>query len=356
MKESLQHGVSFKRYDSKQSQVSRASQIVEERLSALDIEQNEKLGQHFLIDDYTLNKMAQEVESGANVIEIGAGVGQLTELLAEQADRVTSIEIDRRYEGVLVQLQERCPNVEIVYGDALSIKLGHLVRKLEAGEHTVQIVANLPYHITEPFMHLAAELRIPMSLMVGEKFAQASFAEDPNDPNFTALSMLSQSFFEIDRVLDVPREAFLPEPRTKSAIMRFTPKGEAKQLSRADFVTQQLFITMNKSPLVKNVIKEALIKYSEVSLYGTRTKTESSRVSRRTAKQELRQILHQYQLGTINDETEDSSDGAGMTQNQARGIIQNLGVPDSILGKPFSQLNNSEIRTLASCLQGTRTR
>ncbi len=351
MKESLQRGASFRQYDKGLNQVSHASRIVEERLSALDIEQNEKLGQHFLIDDNTLNKMAQEVESGANVIEIGAGVGQLTELLALHANKVTSIEIDRRYEEVLRQLQERCPNVEIVYGDALSIKLGHLVHKLEAGEHTVQIVANLPYHITEPFMHLVAELRIPMSLMVGEKFAQASLAGDPNDPNFTTLSMLCQSFFEIDRVLDVPREAFLPEPRTKSAIMRFTPKGEAKQLSRADFVTQQLFISMNKSPLVKNVIKEALIKYSEVSLYGTRTKTESSRFSRRTTKQELRQTLKQYQFGTDDEESGDISDEAGMTQNQARGIIQKLGAPDSILGKPFSQLNNSEIRVLAMSLR-----
>jgi len=356
MKESLQQDANFRHYDSGRNQASRASRIVEERLSALDIEQNEKLGQHFLIDDRALNRMAQEVESGANVIEIGTGVGQLTELLAQQADKVTSVEIDRRYEEVLVQLQERYPNLEIIYGDVLSIKLGQLLQKLGAGEHTVQIVANLPYHITEPFMHLAAELRIPMSLMVGEKFAQASFAEDPKDPNFTTLSMISQSFFEIDRVLDVPRKAFLPEPRTKSAIMRFTPKGEAKQLSRADFITQQLFITMNKSPLVKNVIKEALIKYSEVSQYGTRTKTESSRVSRRTTKQELKQILQRFQFGIDNDGEETESDEIGMTQNQARGIIQNLGIPDSILGKPFSQLNNSEIKILALCLQGTRTR
>ncbi len=247
------------------AQRSNALRAVEQRLRTLDIEQNEKLGQHFLIDDFSLGSMAGEVEAGANVIEVGAGVGQLTELLAQRADQVAAIEIDRRFEEVLLELQLQYPNLEVIYGDALTVKLGQLVRKLEAGEHTVQIIANLPYHITEPFMHQTAGLNVPMSLMVGERFAQAAMAEDPHSPAYSSLSLLSQSFFEIERVLEVPREAFLPEPRTESAIMRFTPKSEGKHLSRQDFVCQRLFLTANKSPLIKNVIKEALVAYSEVS-------------------------------------------------------------------------------------------
>lgn len=351
MKENLQH------YEHSQGHGSTALRVVEQRIQFLEIDQNEKLGQHFLIDDYSLSRMAQEVEPGANVIEVGAGVGQLTELLTQQADRVISIEIDRRYEAVLQQIQTQHPGLEIVYGDVLSTKLDTLVRKLESGEHNVQIVANLPYHITEPFMQQASRLHIPMSLMVGEKFAQTAVIENPNEPFYSSLSLLSQSFYEVERILDVPREAFIPEPRTKSAIMRFTPKGNVKHLSRQDFISQRLFLTINKSPLVKNVIKESLIAYSEVSRYGTRTKTESSRLSRRTTKQELKTLLHQYQFG-IGSERDDNNNAneIGLTQNQARDIIGNMGISESILNKPFSQLNNSEIRILVLCLQGSGLR
>lgn len=102
----------------------------------------------------------------------------------------------------------------------------------------------------------------------------------------------------------------------KSVIMRFTPKGNVKHLSRQDFISQRLFLMMNKSPLVKNVIKESLIVYSEASRNGTRTKTESSRLSRRTTKQELKTLLHQYQFGIGSEgDGNNSANEIGLTQN-----------------------------------------
>jgi 16S rRNA (adenine1518-N6/adenine1519-N6)-dimethyltransferase len=329
-------------------------QVVQDRLEMLDIEQDENLGQHFLIDEQALKAMVNEATRYSAVIEVGAGVGQLTERLAQVSPQVIAIEIDQRFEPVLAELQTKYPHLSVVYADALACGLERRIRDLQSQEMEVQIIANLPYHITEPFMQRIAALGIPVSLMVGERFSQAATRQNPHSPEYTSLSLLCQSFFDVEIVERVPREAFLPEPRTESSIVRFTPKREAGiPVSKMDFIVQRLFLTANKSPLLKNVIKEALIAFSQEAEKTARTKTESHRYDRRKVKQDLRRTVVLFNAaGGLEDEEPER--GLVLSQNQAREIIAQLGIPDAILEKPFSQLNNIDIRNLVIGLSNLR--
>lgn len=322
-----------------------------EQMADLGLDHNEKLGQHFLADTQVLRRIADQTEPGAHVIEIGPGLGQLTRLLADRAEGVTAVEIDRHFEPVLEELQAEFPNLMVIYGDALACRLDKHVLDLQANEQSVQIIANLPYHITEPFMQQAVRMSdVGLCLLVGERFAQAAMLQDPSSLQYTNLSFLCEAFYDVSRVAMVPREAFVPEPKTESSVLKFAPKGEAKYLKRGEYLAQQLFLTAGRSPLVKNVLKEALIEHAELSNYGTRTKEETSRHSRRAVNQELKNIVRRQTYLDYDEESDEVIEKGIMTQNQAREIIATMELSEDILNKPFSQLNNTQIRSLAAAL------
>jgi len=188
-----------------------------------------------------------------------------------------------------------------------------------------------------------------MTLMVGRNFSEAVSIDDPENLRYTTLTMLAQAFFEIYHVVEVPRDSFDPEPRTESDVIRFVPKGEARYISREDYLVQQLFLTQHKSPPVVNVLKDSIIKHEEESSYGTKDKRETRRQNRRAVKQELRQLITHLKTGSVPD-TEEVDTSAVMSQSKALEVIGRMQIPEQILNKPFSRLNNSEVRALAVCL------
>jgi 16S rRNA (adenine1518-N6/adenine1519-N6)-dimethyltransferase len=286
--------------------------LVVDRINALGITPDKNLGQHFLVDQEALNTLVNSLVAGAVVIEIGAGVGQLTEALAEKAGRVISIEIDRRYEPILTQIEKHHPNVQIIYNDALLLDFSLLVG--ESGRRQpsqiVQIIASLPYHITEPFLHKITEF--PMhnaTLIVGKSLAEAIKVEDEENQAFGQLTLLVHAFFESEVLKMVGKRGFFPVPRTDSAIIRLTPKTENRIKSdRRIFVLRRLFRTARRSPLVKNCLKEGLIEFAQLK-------------------------------------------GERLTQNQARAIVSQMGIPNEVLSKPFQQLSNDYLRILSRALR-----
>lgn len=310
--------------------------LVMERIQQLGIRPNENLGQHFLVDQASIDLLAQAVSQGNTVIEIGAGVGQLTEALAQKATKVISIEIDRRYEPVLAHIAKQHRNVEVIFGDALALKFENFLPR--GREDTgVQIVASLPFHITEPFMHKIAGLPIESAtLAVGERLMYTIQAPNEENPAFGQLTLLSQAFFDTDVIAIIEKQKFFPVPRTDSAIIRLTPKEEEEfRFSKRDFLLRRLFVTAKRNPLVKNALKEGLIEFAQVSEMGTRSKREYNHLG--AEKPELQES------GKIGERF--------LTQNQARAIEQKMGIPDSILDKPFQQLNNSELGILSKALR-----
>lgn len=279
-----------------------------ERIKSAGIKPNEELGQHFLIDGQIINLLAQSVTPGNTVIEIGAGVGQLTDSLAEKATALVAVEIDRRYQPVLSEVEKEHPNARIIYGDALALNYQNFIPKKKAKKDDqggIQVIASLAYHITEPFLHRLVGLPLESTtLVVGQRLARAIQAKYEIDPDFGQLTLLAQTFFDIEILAEVDKRKFFPVPRTDSAVVRLTPKEEEGfRSNRRNFFFRRLFLTSNKSPLVKNALREGLIEYKK------------------------------------------------LTKNQARAIINQMGILETILEKPFEQLNNNQLRILSKLLR-----
>ncbi|TXI32948.1 MAG: hypothetical protein E6Q58_03305 [Niabella sp.] len=325
-------------------------EVVQGRLESLDIVPNENLGQHFLIDYNAISLLAHSVSPGNKVIEIGAGIGQLTEALAKKATKVVAIEIDRRYAPVLSELMETNPNLDVIYADALALSLKDLTKHEEGSGF--QIIASIPYHITEPLLRKVADLDIESATMVvGRKLAESIQAQNEDSLGFGKLTLLAQSFFDIDVLAELGRDSFLPPPRTESSIIRLSPKEGFPNMR--DFLLRKLFLTSSKSPLVRNCMKEGLTEFTEQQNLGTRTKKERSKIIRRSANFDLKQAAREYnEFGRIEVNDDRSNSRARLLRVGERAIIDGFGIPSDILGKPFDKLNNSELRTLSLALRG----
>lgn len=329
--------------------------LVMGRIQQLGIHPNENLGQHFLVDQISIDLLAQSVDPGNTVIEIGAGVGQLTEALAQRAIKVISVEIDRRYEPVLTQITRQYPNVEVIFKDALTLKFESFIPKRKEGAG-LQIVASLPFHITEPFLHKIAGLPIESAtLAVGKRLAYAIQAPNEESAAFGRLTLLAQTFFETDIIAEIEKKKFFPIPRTDSTIIKLIPKEEHEfRSSKRDFLLRRLFVIGKRSPLVKNALKEGLIEFAQVSEMGTLSKREHNHRVRKAVKTDLKRMTRGYNhSGSKRLETQKSREIEEklLTQNQARARIEKMGIPDSILDKPFQQLDNNELGILSKALR-----
>jgi len=328
--------------------------LVMKRIQKLGIHSNKNLGQHFLVDQPSIDLLTQSVNPGNTVIEIGAGVGQLTEALAQRATKVISVEIDRRYEPVLAQITRQHSNVKIIFEDALALRFGDFIprRKEDTG---VQIVASLPFHITEPFLHKIAGLPIESAtLAVGQRLMYAIQALNEENPAFGQLTLLSQTFFDTDVIATIEKKKFFPVPRTDSAIIRLIPKEEQQfRSNKRDFLLRRLFVTARRNPLVKNSLKEGLIEFTQASEMGTLSKKEYSHKARRTVKTALKKMTQDYSHSGTEQSRLQEHGRAGegfLTQNEARAIIEKMGIPGGVLDKPFQQLSNNELGILSNAL------
>lgn len=334
----------------------RGKEIVMDRLGKLGVHPNENIGQHFLIDDQVIDFLAGYAETQDTVLEIGTGVGQLTERLADRAHKVIGIEIDRRFEPVLEDVIHDHPNVEIIFGDALSYNLDTLASK--QGKQPYRVISNLPYHITEPFIHKLASSSIEDSvLVVGRKFALSAQATTEESPDFGALTLLANVFFDVSLEMLVEKESIYPAPRAESAIIRLTPhRGREHFVNKRLFLLRRLFLTAKRNPQVKNALKEGLIDYYADAIdNGTLSKCETSRRSRRSTRAELRGLAEEYNNGRLSSGEESrrkASKTRFLTQNSAREMIDAMKLPPNVLNRSFSQLNNSELRILSKGLKG----
>ena len=319
--------------------------LVLEKLDASGITPNEKLGQHFLLDQGVINVLTEPVSPNDIVIEIGAGVGQLTEALAEKEAQVVSVEVDRRYEPVLSQIADNHPNVRIVFGDALALDFRQLLPK-DVDPEGILVIASLPYHITEPFLHKLAHFPCREArLLVGRRLVYALQALE-SQANFGQLSLVGQTFFHLEVLDQVDREVFYPVPRAKSAIISLIPREESEfTTNQARLLLRGLLTPGRKSPLVKNVLKEGLTAYAQViNQNGLLSKKGKRRKERREVKRYLKGIAQKRVQG-------ESREKPFLTQNKARAKINALGLSERILNNPFRRLNNSELEILSRALK-----
>jgi len=184
------------------------------------------LGQNFLIDTNILHKIvvAAELNKEKAVIEIGPGIGALTEQLARAAGKVMAVEIDQRLLPILQETLAPYPNVEVVHGDVLALDLHQLIQERLAGFKEISVVANLPYYVTTAILMKLLEERLPLQHIVVmiQKEVADRIAAKPGTKDYGSLSVAAQFYAEAEVEMVVPASVFVPRPNVDSAVIRLS--------------------------------------------------------------------------------------------------------------------------------------
>ena len=207
-----------------------------------DIKMSKKLGQNFLIKRGIVDEIvhAAEITVGEPVLEVGPGIGTLTQGLAQSGADVTAIELDRRLLEVLDTILASYDNVRIIHGDVLKLDVPTIMN-----HKPFKVVANLPYYITTPIIMSLLESKLPIErlvVMVQKEVALRMIAK-PGTKDYGALSVAVQYYTEPDIVLDVPPKSFLPAPAVTSSVIRCVLRDKPP----VDVIDEKLFFRVVKA-------------------------------------------------------------------------------------------------------------
>ena len=207
-----------------------------------DIKMSKKLGQNFLIKRGIVDEIvhAAELTPGEPVLEVGPGIGTLTQGLAQSGADVTAIELDRRLLEVLDTTLSSYNNVRIIHGDVLKLDVPSIMN-----HKPFKVVANLPYYITTPIIMSLLESKLPIErlvVMVQKEVALRMVAK-PGTKDYGALSVAVQYYTEPDIVLDVPPKSFLPAPAVTSSVIRCVLRDKPP----VDVIDEKLFFRVVKA-------------------------------------------------------------------------------------------------------------
>lgn len=253
------------------------------------------LDQHFLIDKSIINRLVDEAHLSIDdeVVEIGPGKGVISDVIARRCKHLTCIEIDRNLEHFISVLKHKYDNVDIIYGNALEVFIPACDK----------IISALPYSITEPFIEklLRCDFK-ECTLIVGKKFADGVVNKDLNK-----LSLLTNSFFDVEKIMDIEPSAFDPAPRVMSSMIKL------KKVAREDlknsfkrFVFREMFFHRDKK--LKNNLMESLIEFAK---------------------------LHNQKL----------------TKKESKSIVESYNLPKETLNKLMENISNDEYKLIYESLK-----
>lgn len=202
-------------------------------LEKYKIKANKDLGQNFLINDDVIEKIIEksQIEKNDLIIEIGPGLGVLTNLLLEKSDNVVAIELDKRMVEIISKRFILKNNLQIINEDVLKVDLNKLIneRKKQTNINKVKIVANLPYYISTPIIMKLLEEKLEIDeiiVMVQKEVAQRLVAKT-GTKDVGAITYAVEYFSEAEKVIDVPKESFIPSPKVESAVIKLKIRKEA---------------------------------------------------------------------------------------------------------------------------------
>ena len=253
------------------------------------------LDQHFLVNKSIINAFVDEAHLSVeeSVVEIGPGKGQISDILARRCGHLTCIEIDRNLEHFMNVLKDKYDNVDIIYGNALNVYIPECDK----------IISALPYSITEPFIEKLLRCSFKECLLiVGKKYADSVINKELNK-----LALLTNSFFEATKIMDISREAFDPMPRVMSSMIRLVPiKRESLKTSFKRFIFREMFFHRDKK--LKNNLMEALIEFAK---------------------------LHDQKL----------------TKKESKAVVDSYNIPKETLNKLMENLSNEEYMIIYNSLK-----
>ena len=270
-------------------------------------------GQYFIIDLDLRNKLVNATPH-LPLIEIGPGLGTLTEPLAKRSQPIIAIEIDSRLKPILLPLQEKYPNLLLIFANVLKISFHQLKKNLRATKMSFWLVGNLPYQLVEPLILKLAQNPKEREVIAGAVFLVSERSGQEmvkKKPPRTKLGILSNSFFQPQLVeTGIEKTSFWPPPRTRPAIIKLTKKGLKELMSLPpDFIWHYLF--EHTRAKIKNALREAIIAF------------------------------FRQQPGSRNKP---------FTKNQARKIINDFNLPTQMLEKSVEQLNQEELNLVDKVL------
>ena len=188
-----------------------------------------KFGQNFLIDTHVLDKIigSAEITKDDFVLEIGPGIGTMTQYLACAAGKVAAVEIDKALIPILEDTLDGYDNVQVINEDVLKVDIAELAKRENEGK-PIKVVANLPYYITTPIIMGLFESHVPIdsiTIMVQKEVADR-MQEGPGSKEYGALSLAVQYYAKPEIVINVPPSCFMPQPKVGSAVIRLTRHSE----------------------------------------------------------------------------------------------------------------------------------
>lgn len=187
-------------------------------------------GQNFLTDTNILQKIVDtaEIDKNVNVIEIGPGIGALTEFLAENAAEVMAFEIDDRLIPILADTLRHFDNVKVINEDILKSDLQSRIKEFANPDLPIKVIANLPYYITTPILMHLIESKIPFAefVVMMQKEVADRISAEPNTKAYGSLSIAVQYYMTAKVAFVVPHTVFVPAPNVDSAILKMTRREQ----------------------------------------------------------------------------------------------------------------------------------
>jgi len=211
---------------------------IREILDRYGFEFSKSLGQNFLIDGNVLRKISQEgnITKEDYVLEIGPGIGTLTEELALNAKKVVAVELDKSLLPILDETLKDYDNVEIIHGDILEVDINGLIEE-KLGGGPIKVVANLPYYVTTPIIAklIEEDLNINSIIVMVQKEVAHRIVATPGSKQYGSLSVFVNFYTQPEILISVPKTVFMPQPKVDSAVIRLNIKEELPKVNRKIF-------------------------------------------------------------------------------------------------------------------------
>lgn len=225
------------------------------------------LGQNFLIDENILAKIvdAANITKDSFVMEIGPGVGALTQLLSEKAKKVIAIEIDERLKPILSETLQGHDNVALYFNDVLKTDLRQVIAKECPEDAPITVVANLPYYVTTPILMklLTGDLPIRTIVVMIQKEVAGRLEAHPGEKSYGSLSIAVQYIAEPKIVMTVPKTVFVPQPNVDSAVIRLDVRAGKKVHVRDEaffFKVVRASFAQRRKTLINNLMNNLFSK------------------------------------------------------------------------------------------------
>nr|MDH3098081.1 16S rRNA (adenine(1518)-N(6)/adenine(1519)-N(6))-dimethyltransferase RsmA [Bacillus velezensis] len=219
------------------------------------------LGQNFLIDTNILDRIVDhaEITDRTGVIEIGPGIGALTERLAKRAKKVVAFEIDQRLSPILNDTLSPYDNVTIIHQDVLKADVKSVIEEQFQDCDEIMVTANLPYYVTTPIIMKLLEEHLPLKgiVVMPQKEVAERMAADPSSKEYGSLSIAVQFYTEAKTVMTVPKTVFVPQPNVDSAVIRLLLRdGPAVDVDNEPFFFQLIkaSFAQRRKTLLNNLV------------------------------------------------------------------------------------------------------